>query len=79
MDQIGKIFFSKNRNPFRIQFACKHGRIFPAINIRYLGSSECDYIVAFIIPEIGIEVVEIPSGCSNYYYILFWHNSSRYT
>ena len=69
LDQFFKFFFSKNGNTFRVQFAGQFGRVFSAFDVRNLCRGKGDHFVIFIVPVIGIKIMEVSSGCTDNNYI----------
>ncbi len=63
----GEILLGIYWNAFWIFLACQTWWIEASFNVRNLCSSETDNIVTWIIPEIDIEIVKIPSSGSHYY------------
>jgi hypothetical protein len=53
-----------DRNTLGVSFAGQFGWILSAFNIRDLGCGKRHNVVLFIVPVVGVEVVEIPSRCT---------------
>jgi hypothetical protein len=74
-DKPGETIFGVNGDAIRVSFAGQRGRIFPPHNIGDLGGCESHYIVCVVPPEISVEIVKIPPGCTDYDHVFFHYAS----
>ena len=65
LDQLGKVLFGIDRNTCRIELSGQFGWVSPPFNIGDLRRGKSHNVVFFVIPIVGVKVVEIPSGCAN--------------
>ena len=65
-DQGGQFGFVEDRNARRISFSCQLWRVRSAGNSRNLEGRKGFHLVAGIIAEVDIKVVEIPPGSPHY-------------
>jgi len=61
-DQVEQAVVRMNRDALRIESAGQFGRISPSLDVRDLGGRKTDHPLPLIVPEIGIEVVKLPTG-----------------
>ena len=61
-DEGVELLLGINGDAVRIELAGQDGRILAALNVGNLGCRKRDHLEIRVVPEVGVEIVEIPSG-----------------
>jgi len=77
-DQLLQLTLMINGYAFRIKGPRQISRIHAPVNVGNLGRRKGNHLKIWIIPEIGVEIMKIPSGSADDNYIFTSHRSSFY-